>query len=715
MSDEKTSEFPHYREIMPHHLERLRDPAHVAKITSPSFKQWFGDWEGGSDHSKVIHPLTAHPGEVMQIEGTKIPVSRDKPGLVPGQPGAPRPVFHGTTLGGYDRYSTQYMNPKNLMGPGFYHTEDPEMANTYTKAVNVVAGVQARPQVQMGYMDMRNPFDADHGLRLQLARANDSMRPMIDPQLPAWKKLALWFSALRDKEFVSQAGRFRIPFGVPGVPLPPAFNPREDHPQETFGEIAAKFNAKAGRAPEDPYGKQAAHEHLQKLGFDGITHTGGIYLTPMGQSATAGRIHRVWIGFRPNQFKHVDNTGAFNPQDDRFHYGHDGLGISELVQRMRELGLAHGGRELAARLVEFLNRNPQMRASVSLADLSLIHAWGTGMVRYEADPSPEPRHSRRETEPTPPDIHPVFKVAVHKPTPRSNVEIARLYLDGITPGKRGWTWTPNYELPGFVDGSKINDVNKRLYDAGHSALLNHYTRHSRPINAYLRGPENWDFKRARAPREFYEGMRSGIDDAFAKYPAFQTPVELHRALFFQRFGLGRLQDSFMEKMFRAHDSGDLVQWPGYTSASTRPGAYYTNSDPDVKMHILTHHGIDVRPFSHYPDEMEVLLNHNSHFKVLGYNGPGGDGGKDKSHHFYVQQFHDPEKIHYEATAPMNQPIILDELGQIPFPYPLEYMIERLGKQSDRKEEAQDLLDTLDEHPGLASTEQVALLRSWASQ
>jgi hypothetical protein len=59
--------------------------------------------------------------------------------------------------------------------------------------------------------------------------------------------------------------------------------------------------------------KATANQILQDLGYDGITHVGGM------RAGGGEKKHRVWIAFKANQVKAADNHGTFDPKSDNIY------------------------------------------------------------------------------------------------------------------------------------------------------------------------------------------------------------------------------------------------------------------------------------------------------------------------------------------------------------------------------------------------------------
>ena len=253
------------------HARLISDPNHMAKIRHENFKRWFGDWEAGQG-SKVVHPETKHPHEMHHLS------------RVVDRQGNPLTVYHGTSMGGFTQFDPKFVSDESLMGPGFYFTENSNVANTYSQKINphLGQGGSQSPMTYQLYLNIRKPFDADHWQRMQAAHGTKS-----------------WWKRLED----AMSGHT-----MPD-PLPPAFHPPLGHPIKSFDSIANAFGGGAK-------GKAKATQYLKDLGFDGITHTGGVN---QGLKANVPQ-HRVWIAWHPTQIKSVDNHGTWSVDDPRIHH-----------------------------------------------------------------------------------------------------------------------------------------------------------------------------------------------------------------------------------------------------------------------------------------------------------------------------------------------------------------------------------------------------------
>jgi hypothetical protein len=111
------------------------------------------------------------------------------------------------------------------------------------------------------------------------------------------------------------------------------------------------------------------------------------------------------------------------------------------------------------------------------------------------------------------------------------------------------------------------------------------------------------------------GVHDKLQAAFAKTPASDPPMVLRRGVFSRH--PEKLGQHFLS------NRGKVVTLPGYQSTSaavvapgsdpfTEPGGGYKGN---VKFTIHAVYGLDVRPYSKFPAEDEVLLNHGGEYHV----------------------------------------------------------------------------------------------------
>ena len=90
-------------------------------VRSKYFKGWFGDWEKDPGNaSKVLDEETKEPAETTQLDSSKVT-----------EEGMPVLVHHGT-VGDFEAFDIEKADPDALYGPGFYFSQDDEIATEYT-------------------------------------------------------------------------------------------------------------------------------------------------------------------------------------------------------------------------------------------------------------------------------------------------------------------------------------------------------------------------------------------------------------------------------------------------------------------------------------------------------------------------------------------------------------------------------------------------------
>lgn len=342
------------------------EPIHHTR--TPEFKRFFGDWEAEPHNaSKVRHP-EGHPRETHEIAGTG---SRVK-----GPTGQPIPVYHGTAQGGFQAFDPAKASKGSLYGPGFYFTEDPEIAKEYTekgmdykldrpitrrdmdrvrrflqsKAAirDARSDIGIRQAYQGVAMNLQAAYDDNDPKPLENVlrntEAGEKFRKMLGVQriptnTPEVKtaylnirkpfdidvghndelraRLADTIKGTKPEELLQYTGEDEDFLPSLQSNMGAAFRAIQPMmgPTQTGAYMGATFGQKIYDTLVNHLGKSSANHILQKAGFDGITHTGG---SRMGKKP-----HRVWIAFKPHQIKSVTNRGTWDPEDERMDYEQD--------------------------------------------------------------------------------------------------------------------------------------------------------------------------------------------------------------------------------------------------------------------------------------------------------------------------------------------------------------------------------------------------------
>lgn len=166
-------------------------------------------------------------------------------------------MYHGTSKGGHTVFDT-YGSNYGLFGTGSYFTDSKAVAESYTKK-----GKGDSPQVYESYLNITNPIDMD-------AQADAS----------AWQKA-----------------------------FPEASFPDSGTNEDFYRAMEEYFE-------DEQYARweaaEIAMEALEGMGYDGITHIGGSRVNANGER------HRVYIAFKPEQIKNVDNVRPTDNPDIRY-------------------------------------------------------------------------------------------------------------------------------------------------------------------------------------------------------------------------------------------------------------------------------------------------------------------------------------------------------------------------------------------------------------
>ena len=333
-------------------------------IKAKAFKDWFGNWEyPGADCSKVVD-AKGKPKKNSQVDGKGSKVMKD---------GKPVVVYHGTSNGQFDRFDKAKIGDGNLYGPGFYFTEDDDIADSYkakdrlkhkldlSKGQLATIGDFIENHLPNKYWKVERGektgsifvLETDYSGKTVRATAIDcdplaeDRTSLVREYLPSmtnwpqgvrenWQKM-LDSMGVPKPEIKQVYLNIRKPFDIDKGKVPvtgdmkadyEAFvsifsemlehNPGDTHAAEELKTY--KKRLKTGVPYDDalrmfetsPDKKRAMNEYLQSLGYDGITHIGGKIM--------GDRDHRVWIAFEGNQVKSVNNRGTFDSKDDRMDY-----------------------------------------------------------------------------------------------------------------------------------------------------------------------------------------------------------------------------------------------------------------------------------------------------------------------------------------------------------------------------------------------------------
>lgn len=178
-------------------------------------------------------------------------------------------------------------------------------------------------------------------------------------------------------------------------------------------------------------------------------------------------------------------------------------------------------------------------------------------------------------------------------------------------------------------------ANKKLPDATRPPIqdpetaryLNNYTwGYDGPLNKALRetgAPPPGKFGGdtiARKPDKDGPAMHAALQRLFDAAPPFgPPPIRVYRGVEVS----SKVKSQIVAAAKKAQKSGGEFAMPGYISTAT--GESFPGN---VQFEIRAVHGIDTMPYSHFPEERELLLNHNSRFRVKAIEKGDADQGVD---------------------------------------------------------------------------------------
>ena len=241
------------------------------------------------------------------------------------------------------------------------------------------------------------------------------------------------------------------------------------------------------------------------------------------------------------------------------------------------------------------------------------------MKQVKAAPKPAAPPPKIPSGHTPADTHPGASghVAVASKDIHGNahVQSSQAFKDAHPyAGKlgKGDTGEPNHLLP-----DSTRPPTPSVQDA---MYLNNYSwGYDEEMNAALRdtgAPPPGDYGEGETGKASVNGpkLHASLQKQFAAAKPFKPPVTVKRGITVPADVLAGLEASARKAM----DGKGAARMPGYISTSTGGGEFSGN----VTFEIEASHGLDLKPYSHFGDEAELLLNHNSKFRVVGVERTG---------------------------------------------------------------------------------------------
>ena len=206
----------------------------------------------------------------------------------------PLRVYHGTT-NDFDNFKASSADPDNLYGPGFYFTEDPTIASGYARTTGGRARAQGVPNVRFGYLDVKNPFQADGYITKE--QATRILNEAEAAGLPKWQ-----VDEIRQSDMWIYGDE---------IPADNIYRTIEKHAKANReSEFWEGFDYPEGvdvsKLGVEEKGRAFVNKVLQNSGYDGITHIGGpqygsAKFAKLGAAEAEKLRHRVWIAFDPVQ------------------------------------------------------------------------------------------------------------------------------------------------------------------------------------------------------------------------------------------------------------------------------------------------------------------------------------------------------------------------------------------------------------------------------
>lgn len=251
--------------------------------------------------------------------------------MVADSRGAPLRVYHGTGAA-FNQYDLSSDSGGNLFGTGIYHTESPELAASYAKGdiynwapnaaqvveqrvaaafpngpppdlADAIQGVQLNWPLPLvggatvgGYVPDTQVFD-QHGIQV-----SDLIQPGSLPNIrPAFLDIKRPFNA--DQKYSLDDARAMIQQLEQNYPDYNWQDALDTMTPDDYlsGSITGEDLYRRIENVQPAYYKYTgddqinANEALRSLGFDGITHVGGM------RAGNGDVLHRVWIAFDPSQ------------------------------------------------------------------------------------------------------------------------------------------------------------------------------------------------------------------------------------------------------------------------------------------------------------------------------------------------------------------------------------------------------------------------------
>lgn len=283
----------HKRELMKDRIN-TRYRYSEKQIDTPQFKEWFGD-------SKVVD-----------------------------EEGKPLVVYHGTT-GNFVEINKNLLNENALFGPGFYMTESKDVSS---KGYAYKGAFSQDTLLDEYVVENNDNFEKARSKFIEkLSKEGEDTDDLIilpskiDPEI-----LEAHYGMEGSPNVIPLYAKIRNPFNMESKPDANLLKKIEHSGVKDFQRVVGPWKFNTFREAYKHYFRVVADkaqtsgdwsnfvtkrdftEALQKLGYDGITHIGGI-------GRKQNNPHKVWIAFEPVNVKSaLGNRGTFDPTDPDIRY-----------------------------------------------------------------------------------------------------------------------------------------------------------------------------------------------------------------------------------------------------------------------------------------------------------------------------------------------------------------------------------------------------------
>ena len=225
----------------------------------------------------------------QDLQGTK----------VVDEKGQPRRVHHGTTQT-FGQFDPNKLDPNALYGPGIYFTEDPEIAQSYSKAIDFKV---KRFMIEEDLQD----FMAENPNLVLESRKKERNSGIVGLVRPYDEIVAKFYDRRTHSPNVRSVYlNIQNPFDIDQMRL----TPQQLQEMGWKGKYGSTEGNVKRIVQNHPAFAADLRRWMERFGHDGMTHIGG--------EITGGKSHRVWIAFDPAQVIETSAALAWVRRNCRF-------------------------------------------------------------------------------------------------------------------------------------------------------------------------------------------------------------------------------------------------------------------------------------------------------------------------------------------------------------------------------------------------------------